>query len=446
MAELTTQQIVDQTKQYTLFTWACQSRVHPMVVDSAKGVYYWDSAGKRYLDLNSLLVNVNIGHGNEKMIRAIQEQTAKLAYASPGHATLARAKAGRMLSEIVPMKQAKVLFTLSGAESNEYAIRLARHYTGRQKILARYRSYHGGTALAISLTGEPRRWHGEPSAPGVVHVLDPYCYRCPFGQEVETCHMECAEHLEEVINYEGPQTIAAVIMEPVTGSTGLIIPPRDYLQRVRAICDKYNILFIADEVMSGFGRTGRWFAVDNWGVVPDMISMSKGITCAYVPFGAVAVSGEIASYCDDHLVPCGQTANAHPVGCAATVAAIEIYREEKLVERACEMGKVLGRELQVLKAKHPSVGDLRHIGMFSTMELVKDPVTREPLVPFKPMAELAGPMSEIGKYLIENGVMTLLRWHYLFVNPPLIITEAELHEGLAVIDKALDIADQAVAT
>jgi taurine---2-oxoglutarate transaminase len=445
MSRLTPEQIVEQTKKYTMFTWAAQGSANPMVMERAEGPYLWDAAGNRYLDLNASLVNVNLGYGHPKLIAAIQEQVGKLAFASPGYATEARANAGRLVSEVAPMKDARVLFTLGGAESNEYAVRFARQFTGRHKILARYRSYHGGTALTVGLTGEPRRWANEPAASGIVHFMDPFCYRCPFGQKPESCDMECAKHLEQVVELEGPKTIAAIIMEPVTGSTGLIIPPKDYLQRLRALCDKHGILFIADEIMSGFGRTGEWFAVNHWGVEPDLISMSKGLTCAYIPFGAVGVSGRVASYFDDHTFSGGLTANSHPVGCAAAAATIGIYREERIIERAREMGVVLERELNRLKDRHPSVGEVRQIGMFSVLDLVKDRKTREPLVPYPSATELTGVMSAISKFLKEHQVITLLRWNYLYVNPTLTITEAQLREGLAVVDSALEIADRAVA-
>lgn len=444
MPKLTSQQIVEQSRKYTLFEWTAQAAASPIAIDRAEGSRFWDADGKRYLDFNSQLMNVNLGHGHQKLIQAIQDQVAQLAYVSPHHTTAVRAEAGRAVSEIVPMKDSKVFFTLGGAESNENAVKLARLYTGRHKVLARYRSYHGGTALAMTMTGDPRRWPSEPGAPGVVHILDPFCYRCPFGQKFGSCGMECTRHVEEVIQYEGPNQIAALIMETVVGTNGIIIPPADYLQRVRDICSKHGILMICDEVMSGFGRTGQWFAVNNWNVVPDIITMAKGLTCSYIPFGAVAVSGKIAEYFEDHVFAGGLTANSHPVGCAAAVAAIQIYREEKIIERARETGKLLGQLLDELKGRHPSVGEARHIGMFAIIDVVKDRRTHEAIVPFNAKASEMGPMVDVGRFLRENGVSTFVRWNTIHVNPPLVISEAELREGLAVIDEALKITDRAI--
>lgn len=442
--ELSTEEIIRLCREYTLFEWSVQSRVKPIPVDRAEGVYFWDTDGKRYIDFNSQLMNVNIGHDNRKVIQAIKDQLDRLVYTSPFHATDVRGLLGELLAEVSPGDLKKSFFTLGGAEANENAVKIARFYTGKHKILARYRSFHGGTAAAITLTGDPRRWSVEPGLPGIIHFLDPYCYRCPFGQLVETCRLECAKHLEEVIMYEGPQTIAAVHIETVTGTNGVILPPKDYLQQVRSICDKNNILLVCDEVMSGFGRCGEWFAVDHWKVTPDIIACAKGLTSGYVPLGAVIVSEKIGRYFEDHPLYAGLTCNSHALGCATAIATINVYKEEGLIENARRMGRVLGRELEKLKTKHPSIGDVRYIGLFSIIEFVKNRRTREPLAPFNPKPGEMGAMSLLDSFLRENGFYTMVRWSTLHLNPPLCITEEQIMEGLSIVDKGLGITDEAV--
>src|SRR5512138_1080619 len=373
--KLTSKEIVDLNKEYTFFSWSNQSQVNPIPMDHAEGPYFWDTDGKRYLDFASQLVNTNVGHQHPKVVKAIQEQAAKLTFAAPGMATEPRGLLGKKLAEITPGDLRKTFFTLGGAEANENAIKIARFYTGRHKILARYRSYHGATHGSIALTGDYRRLAVEPVMPGGVHFLDPFCYRCPFGQKKESCQRECIKHLEEVIRYEGPDKIAAIIMEGVVGSNGLIVPPDDYWPRVREICDKYGILLISDEVMSGWGRTGAWFAVDNWKVVPDIITTAKGITSGYVPLGAVIVREKIAKFFDDKVLFAGLTYSAHALSCATALATIEVYEEDKLFENARKVGVHLGKRLEELKAKHACVGDVRYIGMFSGIELVKNRAT-----------------------------------------------------------------------
>ena len=348
-------------------------------------------------------------------------------------------------SEIVPESEDfKVLFTLGGAEAVENAMKIARLYTGRSKIVTRYRSYHGATMGAVSAGGDPRRLAVEPGVPGHVRVLDPYCYRCPFGQAgPESCGRECIKHVEEVIRYEGPENVAAVLMEGVTGSSGIIIPPDDYWAGIKEICDRYGILIISDEVMSGFGRTGEWFGIDNYGVVPDIIAMAKGLTCGYVPLGAVAVREHIARYFDTHAFVCGLTYSGHPVGCAAALATMEVYEEEGLIENAKTMGAVLANRLQGLKETHPSVGDVRSIGLFGVVECVKDRATREPTAPWNAKPSEMGAMADVARSLKEQGLYTFVRWNWIFTVPPLTITEAQLDEGIAMIDKALAHADAA---
>jgi taurine--2-oxoglutarate transaminase len=423
---LTAQEIVDLNKEYTFYSWSVQGQVNPIPMVRAEGVYFWDADGKRYLDFASQLVNMNSGHQHPKIVRAIQEQAAALSFAAPGMATEPRGLLGKKLAEITPGDIMKTFYCLGGAEANENAIKLARFYTGRFKILARYRSYHGATHGAIALTGDYRRLPAEPAMPGVVHVLDPYCYRCPFGWTRETCHRECISHVEEVIQHEGPDQIAAIILEGVTGTNGIIIPPDEYWPRMREICDKYGILLISDEVMSGWGRTGEWFAVNNWDVVPDIITTAKGLTSGYVPLAAVMVREKIARFFDDKYLFAGLTYNGHPLACAAALATIEAYEEDGLFENARQVGSYLGRRLEEIKARHQIVGDVRYIALFSGLELVKDRTTKEPVD--------LGPLM---KWLREQGVFAFNFRNILFVVPPLSITEVQLEEGLALIEAGL---------
>jgi len=431
MTKLTSQEIVALNKEYTFFSWSVQSQMNPIPMVKAEGIYFWDADGKRYLDFSSQLMNLNIGHQHPKVVKAIQDQAATLAYAHPSMATEPRGLLGKKIAEVTPGNLKKTFFCLGGAEANENAIKMARFYTGRNKILARYRSYHGATHGAIALTGDYRRLPVEPAMPGVVHFLDPFCYRCPFGWTRETCHRECIQHVEEVIGYEGADKIAAIIMEGVTGSNGLIVPPDDYWPRIRQICDKYGILLISDEVMSGWGRTGKWFAVDNWNVVPDIITTAKGLTAGYVPLGAVIVTDKIADFFEDKMLWCGLTYSGHPLACAAGVATLEVYEEDGLIENAAKVGKHLGERLEAIKARHSSVGDVRYIGLFSAMEIVKNRKTKEPI----------DPLTETQKALRAQGLFTFNFHNVLFVVPPLCITEAQLDEGLAIIDEALKITD-----
>ncbi|MCX6038655.1 MAG: aminotransferase class III-fold pyridoxal phosphate-dependent enzyme [Chloroflexi bacterium] len=441
MTSLSGNEIVDMNREYTFFSWSVQGQVRPIPVEKAEGVYFWDTNGKRYLDFSSQLMNTNIGHQHPKVVKAIQEQAAKLCFVHPGNATDVRGLLGKKLAEVTPGNLKKTFFTLGGAEANENAIKIARFYTGRHKILARYRSYHGATHGSIALTGDYRRLAVEPAMPGAVHFLDPFCYRCPFGQKPESCKRECISHLEEVIRYEGPDKIAAVIMEGVVGSNGLIIPPDDYWPRVREICNKYGILLISDEVMSGWGRTGKWFAVNHWNVTPDIITTAKGITSGYVPLGAVIVSEPIAKFFDDKYLYAGLTYNGHALACAAALATIAVYEEDHLIENAVTVGKHLGEALEGIKARHSSVGDVRYIGLFSAIELVANRETKE-ILP-------AAKMAEVGKVLRENGLFTFIMANNMgsmvFVVPPLCITKKQLNEGLAIVEKALEVADKVVA-
>ncbi len=434
---MTGAEMVELTKRHTLFEWSAQSKVDPIPVARAKGCYFYTPEGKRYLDFNSQLMCTNIGHGHPHVIEAIQRQAETLAYANPFMATEPRARLGSKLAELTPGDIDTFFFTNGGAEANENAIKIARFYTGRHKIMARYRSYHGGTAGAISLTGDPRRWAAEPGIPGIVRVPDPY-HGIQRGWDTTE---EALATIEEIIQLEGPRTIAAFILETVTGTNGILVPPDGYLAGVREICDRYGILMIADEVMAGFGRTGKWFAIDHWNVVPDLITMAKGLTSAYVQLGAVGMRHEIAQHFRDNVFYGGLTYNSHPLGCATALATIEVYENENLIERASQMGEKLTAHHQRLAANHPSVGAARSIGLFGIIELVRDRQTNEPMAPFNGTSD---EMTALGKRFRDEGLYTFVRWNTFFTNPPLIISDEELDEGFAIIDRALDVTDAAV--
>jgi len=448
MFDLPDDQILPISREHAFYTWSAQARVNPIPVKRAKGVYFWDVDEKRYLDFNSMTMCVNIGHGDERVIRAIQAQAAELPYAAPGMATKVRALASRAVAEISPgSRLSKVLFTLGGADANENAIKIARAHTGRHKILARYRSYHGATAGAMAATGDPRRVTWEPNLmTGVVHFLDPYRYRSTFHRSNPSVSdadftLDYLNHLEEIIRYEGPETIAAILMESVTGTNGIIIPPEGYMQGVRALCDKYGILMIADEVMSGFGRTGKWFAIQHWGVIPDLMTMAKGLTSAYAPLGAVAMKPEIAATFNETAFESGLTYTAHPISLAAALANIEVMRSDKIVEHAAAMGPVLHKMLADLGESHPSVGEVRSIGLFGIIEVVKNRETKEPMAPWNGSSP---EMNALKKYCTEHGLFVYTHWHTILIIPPLIISEEQLREGFDVLDKALEITDKAV--
>ena len=432
------QEMVALSKQHSLYEWSAQAHVDPIPVSRAKGIYFWTPEGKRFIDFNSQLMCVNIGHGDPRVITAIQDQAATLAYANPFMATEVRARLGQRLAQIAPGDIDVFFFTNGGAEATENAIRIARLATGRHKILARYRSYHGGTGAALTATGDPRRWALEPGFPGIIHVPHPH-----HGLQRGTdSGAEALAQLDEIIMLEGPHTIAAFIIEPVTGTNGIHVPPDGYLEGLRALCDKHGILMIADEVMSGFGRTGEWFAVDHWNVVPDILTMAKGLTSAYVALGAVGVRRKIADVFKDKVYYGGLTYNSHPLGCAAALATIAVYEEDNLIDRARKMGIVMKQMHDDLKKKHHSVGETRSIGLFGIIELVKDRKTMEPLAPFNGTSP---EMQALGKFFREEGLYTFVRWNGFFTNPPLTITEQELAEAFAIIDKGLDITDKAVS-
>lgn len=432
--------IKKENLSYNLFSWSAQGKLNPIVVDRAEGIYFWDIEGKRYADMSSQLVNVNIGHGNKEVIEAIKKQADKLAYIGPSFAVDVKAEAARKILEVAPDNMGKVFFTNAGAEANENAIKIARMFTGKYKIFSGYRSFHGASYGAANLSGEIRRFASEPGIPGFVKYFNPYPYRAPidFSSEEEVSEYYLTL-LREQIEFEGPEYIAAIFQETVVGSNGVLIPPKGWLEGVRKLCDEYNILMVCDEVMAGWGRTGEWFAVDNWNVKPDIITFAKGSTCGYVPLGGVIVSKEIAEYFDDNILWCGLTYNGHPMGCAAASATIDVYKEENLIENSRNMGKVLGEILEDLKEKHPCVGDVRYIGLFAAVELVKDKKTKEPLVPYGRDPERL--MKKIIGMLVERGFWTYDHDNKIMVAPPLIINEEQLRENMAIMDEVLDYVD-----
>jgi taurine--2-oxoglutarate transaminase len=435
---LTTDEILRLNREYTFFSWSAQSKINPIVIDRAEGVYFWDPDGKRYLDFNSQLMSINIGHGNKRVADAIAEQAHKLAFAAPQFATEVRGRLGQLLSEVTPGDLNRFFFTLGGAEANENALRMARMVTGRQKVMAYHRSYHGATAGAISVTGDPRRWANEPGVPGVIRVLDPWRWAKGEPEPV-------AEHLayiEEVMQYEGPHTIAAFIMETVTGTNGILIPPDGYLEGIRELCTRHGIVMICDEVMAGFGRTGRWFAVDHWGVVPDLMTMAKGLTSSYLPLGAVAMSPKIADYFNEKVYFGGLTYSSHPISCAAAIAAVNVLRDDDMVGNAARLDPIMKELLAGLQARHLSVGTVRSIGLFGVFELVRSRDTMEPMAPFNGSSP---EMAALDARLRDDGLYTMLHWNQVFTNPPLCITEDQLREGFAVIDRALEATDAAIA-
>jgi taurine--2-oxoglutarate transaminase len=447
MIDLPDSQILPLSMEHSFWTWSAQAKVSPIPVTRAKGVYFWDADGKRYLDFNSMTMCVNIGHGNERVINAIIEQAKTLPYAAPGMATKPRAILGKLLSDITPGNLDHFMFTLGGADANENAVKLARGYTGKHKILARYRSYHGASAGAMALTGDPRRTPWEPLLmPGVVHFLDPYRYRSTFHRtnpdiSEEEFARDYLNHLEEIILYEGPETIAAILIETVTGTNGIIIPPNGYLQGVRNLCNKYHILYIADEVMSGFGRTGKWFAINHWDVIPDLMTLAKGLTSAYAPLGAVAMKPEIAAAYNDVAYQGGLTYTAHPISLAAAIANINVLNDDKIVQHADDMSPVLHRMLTDLGEQHPSVGEVRSIGLFGVIELVRNRETKEPMASWNGNSP---EMIALRKELLNKGLFLYSHWHTLLIIPPLIITEDQLNEGFDIIDQALSITDKSV--
>src|ERR671923_2932380 len=401
-AGLDAKRIQELDRQYVLHSWSVQDQIQPLPVAGGEGRYFWDHDGNRYLDFASQLVNVSIGHQHPKVVAAIKEQADRLCTIGPPMASESRSRLGKLLAELTPGDLSMSFFTNGGAEANENAIKLTRWYTGRHKIVARYRSYHGATGGAITLTRDPRRWPAEPGIPGAVRLFDPYTYRCPAGHPDPCPVCTGAPHLEEILQYEGAHTVAAVILETITGTNGIIVPPDGYLQSIREVCDRHGILLITDEVMAGFGRTGKGFAVDNWDVVPDILTLAKGINSGYVPLGAMVVREPIAAWVRDKYFAGGLTYSGHPLACAAAVASIEAFKEERIVENAAEMGGVFADQLRGLQAKHPSIGDVRGLGCFWGIELVRNRKTREPLVPFNASGEDFAPVARVSKAALER--------------------------------------------
>ncbi len=436
------EQILEDAKRYVLYSWSVQDAIAPIAVAGAEGRHFWDYDGKRYLDFASQLVNVSIGHQHPRVVAAIKEQAERLCTIGPPMASESRSTLGRLLAEVTPGNLSMAFFTNGGAEANENAIKLARWYTGRHKVIARYRSYHGATGGAITLTGDPRRWAAEPGIPGVVRMLDPYTYRCPAGHPDPCPVCTGAPHLEEILQYEGPETVAAVILETVVGTNGIIVPPDGSLKSIREVCGRYGIVLICDEIMAGFGRTGKWFACEHWDVVPDILTVAKGINSGYVPLGAMVISEPIAEWIRGRFFAGGLTYSGHPLACAAAVASIEAFREEGIVEHAAEAGDAFRDELAQLAERHPCVGEVRGLGCFWGLELVKNRATREPLVPFNAAGEAAAPITRMAKAALERGLYLMTHWNVVMVCPPLSITREELDEGIAILDEALAVADE----
>lgn len=430
-------------RAHVFHSWSAQGLIDPLAVAGAEGSYFWDYDGRKYLDFSSQLVNTNIGHQHPKVVAAIQRQAATLCTFAPAFALDVRSEAARLIAELTPGDLDKIFFTNGGAEANENAVRLARLHTGRQKVLSTYRSYHGATANAIALTGDPRRWPNETGTSGVVHFWGPYPYRSPFHADGEAQECERAlAHLEQVIAFEGPQTVAAIILETVVGTAGILVPPAGYLAGVREICDRYGIVFILDEVMAGFGRTGEWFAADHWGVTPDLLTFAKGVNSGYVPLGGVAISERIAATFAERPYPGGLTYSGHPLACASAVATINAMREERIVENAREIGeRVLGPGLRELAERHPVIGEVRGMGVFWALELVRDRETREPLVPYNAAGAANQPMADLAAACKQRGLWPFVNMNRLHVVPPCTVSEAEAKEGLAILDQALGAAD-----
>ena len=438
-----TDQILQNNLNHTLFSWSKQSGLDPVRVAYAEGVYFYDYDGKKYLDFSSQLMNVNIGHGHPKVREAVLKQMKEISYVYPGMITKVRGELGKKLAEITPGNLNRTFFTLGGAEAIENAIKLARVYTGRHKIIAQYRSYHGATYGAISAGGDPRK-HAVDSQqlPNIVHVENPYFYRCPWNSSTpEECARLCAEQVERVIQFENPDNVAAILMEGESGSSGCIKYPPGYWKKIKVIADKYGILIIDDEVMSGFGRTGKWFGIDHHGVEPDIMCVAKGLTSGYIPLGAMIVKEEIAQSFDEVPLPLGLTYSAHAVGCAAALAVIDIYEEENLIENAANMGRYMEERMEEMKQKHPSIGDFRTTGLLGCIELVKNRETKEPVTPWNAKPNEMDVTNKMAAKIRELGMFTFVRWNWIFTCPPLCVTKEQIDEGLDIISQAIEIAD-----
>lgn len=433
------EEIVRLCKEHTMYTWMKGEAADPLPIDRAEGVYMYTSDGHKVLDFNSQLMCVNIGHGHPKVIEAIKRQADKLTYVYPGTATESRARLGKLLSEVTPGDINTFFFTLGGAEANENALKAVRLFTGKQKVITRYRSYHGATNAMMSLTGDPRRWHNEPGMPGVIRVMDPSPYHYSFGESDEEKTRNNLKYLEEVIMYEGPDHIAAMFIESVTGTNGVLPPPKGYLQGLRKLLDKYGILLVCDEVMAGFGRTGKMYAFEHGDIVPDIVTMAKGLTSSYLPLGAMGVSDRIAAHFRKNVFWGGLTYNAHAMGAAAAIAAIEVLRDENLLENSVEMGKVMRAEMDRMIEKHPSAKCARQIGLFGMMDIQKNS-QGELIAPYNGTHPA---MEELKAHFRANHMFTFVRWSHFMCNPPLCINEQQIRDAFAIIDTGLDITDKA---
>lgn len=445
MSDSQKEEIVLLSKSKTLFEWTTQKNFIPKVINKASGIYCWDINGHKFIDFSAQALCVNIGHGDKRITKAIINQLKQCAYVWGKHFTTEiRAQLGNTLSTILPKNLTKVSLVSTGTEANEHAIRIAKNYSKKNKIIAQYRSYHGATYGSISVTGDPRRLFAEPIMQGVIHVMNPYSYRCRWCASQQSCSLDCLNYVEDTIILEGPSTIAGIIIEPVTGSNGVIIPPDGYLTGLRYICDKYNILMIVDEVLTGFGRTGQWFAVDHWNIMPDIMTMAKGLTCGYFPLGAIAVSNKIADYFESNTLGLGSTYNSHPVGCAVALECLKIYQSDNLVQNAAYLGKLLSQELHKIKSRHLSVGDVRSIGLLGVIEFVRNKNTKEPLVPYNASSEELKQMQEFKNYLYQKGLLIATSSNFVLIAPPLCITRDQMLTSLKLVDEAITIIDQCI--
>ena len=440
----TAEEILSNNLQHTIFSWSKQSGLNPLNIERASGVYLYTRDNRRIIDFSSQLMNVNIGHGHPKVTEAVMKQMNEVSYVHPGMITEARGKLGKKLAEITPGNLSRTFFTNGGADAIENAVKLARAITGRYKIISLYQSYHGATYGAAAVSGDPRGLpHDDQGMPNVIHVENPYFYRCPWNSKtMEECGEKAADHMERIIKFEGPENIAAIVLEGESGSSGCIKYPPGYWRKVKSIADKYGILIIADEVMSGFGRTGKWFGVDHHEVVPDMLCMAKGITSGYIPLGGVIINENTAHYFDDRSFMQGLTYSAHPVACAAANAVLEIYEDENLIENAAVMGRYMEGKVEKLKEKHPSIGDFRNTGLLGCIELVKNRKTKEPMAPWNAAPNEMEVMNKVSAMLVELGLFTFVRWNFIFTCPPLCISEEEMDEGLDIISRVISIADK----
>jgi taurine--2-oxoglutarate transaminase len=430
-------------RAHVFHSWSAQSLIAPLPIAGGSGATFWDNEGNRYLDFSSQLVNLNLGHQHPRLVDAVVRQAQQLCTVAPAFANDVRSEAARLIAERAPGDLNKVFFTSGGAEANENAVRMARNHTGRHKVLTTYRSYHGATGTTIAMTGEPRRWNGEMGAHGIVHFFGPYTYRSAFHSTTDAQETERAlDHLRTVVQMEGPSTVAAIVLEPVVGTNGVLVPPDGYLAGVRELCDEHGILMVADEVMVGFGRIGEWFAVDHWGVAPDLITFAKGVNSGYVPLGGVVISDRVAASFAERAYPGGLTYSGHPLACAVAVESLRVFADDDIPGTAARLGEEIIRpELEAMAERHPSIGEVRGLGCFFAIELVRDRGTREPLVPFNAAGPAAAPVAEVVAACKAQGVWPFAHFNRIHVAPPLVVTPDELRAGLAGIDAALDVAD-----